>query len=156
MKALLLVVCMLASASLFAEATSSGSGSSYSDSSDSGLNVSSEIKAIKALLAKEQYKRASRKAQQVINQDWYNADAWNLMGFSQRKMGDYKRSRKSYARALKFNPEHKGALEYQGELYIKLGQIDKARTNQEKLIELCPNGCKQLDQLTKALAAATG
>lgn len=154
MKPIVLAICLLSPTAVLAAGSSGGnSGGGYSsDGSGSSLNVRSEIRAIKALLSKEKYRQASRQAQAIINQDWYNADAWNLMGFSQRKMGNYKKSGKAYARALKFDPEHKGALEYQGELFIKLGELDKAFANQRILAELCPNGCEQLDDLTAALA----
>lgn len=153
MKTFVFAICLLSSTAVLAAGSSGGNsgGGHSSDGSSSSLNVRSEIRAIKTLLSKEKYKQASRQAQAIINQDWYNADAWNLMGFSQRKLGNYKKSGKAYARALKFNPEHKGALEYQGELFIKLGEIDKARANQKKLTELCPSGCEQLDDLNAAL-----
>ena len=59
-------------------------------------------------------------------QTYQHADIYNLMGFSLRKTGDPKQAYTFYRKALDFNPEHKGALEYLGELYIETGQIDKA------------------------------
>ena len=44
----------------------------------------------------------------VTNQ---HADVYNLMG-SLRKTGDYKQAYTFYRKALEFDPEHKGALEY--------------------------------------------
>ena len=55
-----------------------------------------------------------------------NADAWNLTGFASRKLGDYTRSEAAYDRALAINPKHKGALEYKGELYLTLGNLEGA------------------------------
>jgi Flp pilus assembly protein TadD len=51
-----------------------------------------------------------------------HADVYNLMGFSLRKSGDMKQAATFYAKALDFDPGHKGALEYQGEMYAELGQ----------------------------------
>ena len=56
-------------------------------------------------------------------------DIYNLMGFSLRKSGDMKQAATFYAKALDFDPDHKGALEYQGEMFVELGQIDKAKVN---------------------------
>lgn len=83
-----------------------------------------------------------------------HADVYNLMGFSLRKTGDYKQAYTFYRKALDFNPEHKGALEYLGELYVETGQIEKARENVAMLKKLCPSGCEELEDLEQAIAAA--
>jgi tetratricopeptide (TPR) repeat protein len=85
-----------------------------------------------------------------------HADVYNLMGFSLRKTGDYKQAYTFYRKALDFNPEHKGALEYLGELYVETGQIDKARENVALLKTLCPDGCEELADLEKAVAGTAG
>jgi len=82
-----------------------------------------------------------------------NADAWNLLGFSSRKMGDLKAASKAYAKALKLNPGHLGALEYQGEMFIQMGDAEKAKANLAKLQGLCGN-CDEVRNLKKAMAAA--
>ncbi len=81
-----------------------------------------------------------------------HADVYNLLGFSLRKSGDMKQAATFYAKALDFDPVHKGALEYQGEMYVELGQIDKAKANLAKLVNLCPSGCEEREDLEKAIA----
>jgi tetratricopeptide (TPR) repeat protein len=83
-----------------------------------------------------------------------HADVYNLMGFSLRKTGDYQQAYTFYRKALEFDPEHKGALEYLGELYVETGQIDKAKENLAVLKRLCPSGCEELADLEQAIAAA--
>jgi tetratricopeptide (TPR) repeat protein len=83
-----------------------------------------------------------------------HADVYNLMGFSLRKTGDYGQAYTFYRKALDFNPEHKSALEYLGELYVETGQMEKARENVALLKKLCPNGCEELEDLEQAIAAA--
>lgn len=83
-----------------------------------------------------------------------HADVYNLMGFSLRKTGDYKQAYTFYRKALDFNPEHKGALEYLGELYVETGQVEKAGENVVLLKKLCPAGCEELEDLEQAIAAA--
>ena len=83
-----------------------------------------------------------------------HADVYNLMGFSLRKTGDYKQAYTFYRKALDFDPEHKGALEYLGELYVETGQVEKARENVVLLKKLCPSGCEELEDLEQAIAAA--
>jgi tetratricopeptide (TPR) repeat protein len=83
-----------------------------------------------------------------------HADVYNLLGFSLRKTGDAKQAYTFYRKALEFDPEHKGALEYLGELYVETGQVDKARENVALLKKLCPTGCEELADLEQAIAAA--
>ncbi|HVY51936.1 MAG TPA: tetratricopeptide repeat protein [Devosia sp.] len=80
-----------------------------------------------------------------------SADAYNLMGFTYRNMGNYDRAGQAYAKALKLNPKHTGALEYQGVLFIKLGQLDKARANLDKIKAICGTTCEPYTDLAKEL-----
>jgi tetratricopeptide (TPR) repeat protein len=88
-------------------------------------------------------------------QTYQHADVYNLMGFSLRKTGDQKQAYTFYRKALDFDPQHKGALEYLGELYVETGQIDKARENVTQLKKLCPGGCEELADLEKTIAEAS-
>jgi tetratricopeptide (TPR) repeat protein len=83
-----------------------------------------------------------------------HADVYSLMGFALRKTGDYKQAYTFYRKALDFDPEHKGALEYLGELYVETGQVDKARENLAMLKKLCPVGCEEMFDLEEAIASA--
>ena len=83
-----------------------------------------------------------------------HADLFNLMGFSLRKTGDRTQAFVYYQKALALQPDHVGALEYQGELYVETGQIDKARANAAHLKRLCPKGCEELEDLEAAIAKA--
>ena len=87
----------------------------------------------------------------VTNQ---HADVYNLMGFSLRKTGDYKQAYTFYKKALDSDPQHKGALEYLGELYVETGQVEKAKENVALLQKICPAGCEELEDLQEAIAQA--
>ena len=80
-----------------------------------------------------------------------DADGWNLYGYTSRKMGKFDKAKIYYDRALEIDPNHKGALEYQGELFIQTNRIDLAYQNLNKLDELCPNSCFELEQLKESL-----
>lgn len=82
-----------------------------------------------------------------------NADAWNLLGFASRKAGDLAAAAVAYGRALDIDPDHLGALEYQGEMYLELMQPDMARANLARLQDLC-GACEEAGDLAQALAAA--
>ena len=57
-----------------------------------------------------------------------------------------------YKRALEINPKHKGALEYQGELFLMHGNKEAAQANLAKLDKICWLGCDVYDDLKKAIA----
>jgi tetratricopeptide (TPR) repeat protein len=76
------------------------------------------------------------------------------MGFSLRKIGDYKQALTFYNKALDFDAVHKGAHEYLGELYVETGQVDKAKEQLAVLSKICPAGCEELTDLQHAIARA--
>ena len=82
-----------------------------------------------------------------------NADAWNLLGFTYRKLGQLDKSSAAYLKVLTINPNHLGALEYQGELFITTGKLDLAKANLTKLKGLCGN-CEEAQDLAKSLKKA--
>jgi Flp pilus assembly protein TadD len=89
----------------------------------------------------------------VVKASPKNADGWNLLGFSYRNHGDLKLADAAYDRALKLNPNHTGALSYQGLLYIKMGEVDEAKENLAKIKQLCGNTtCAEYVALNKALS----
>ena len=105
-----------------------------------------------------QYDKGIDLMKKVVAADPKNADAYNYLGFANRKKGDVKAAAVSYETALKLDPNHKGALEYQGELLLKLGKLEDVMKNRAKLQVLCPSGCAELSELDRAIAdqKATG
>ena len=89
----------------------------------------------------------------ITAEDAGNADAWNLLGFSHRKLGQMEQSGAAYLVALKLNPDHLGALEYQGELFLQTGQPDLAKANLERLKTLC-GACEEYEDLSRAISQA--
>jgi len=84
-----------------------------------------------------------------------NADALNLMGFCLRKTGQADLALQYYNKALALMPKHLGANEYLGELYVELGQMDKARERLAVLQGACGN-CSQEANLAAAIAKGPG
>src|SRR6266540_5150970 len=112
-----------------------------------------DLASVRAKIKAKDYKAALAELTPML-ETHQHADVYNLMGFSLRKTGDYKQAYTFYRKALEFDPDHKGALEYLGELYVETGQIDKARDNVALLQKLCPSGCEELADLEQAIAGA--
>jgi tetratricopeptide (TPR) repeat protein len=83
-----------------------------------------------------------------------NPDILNYMGFVSRKLGRYQTALSYYNQALALDPNHLGAIEYLGELYIQMGELDRARTQLAQLDTLCAYGCAQREELALWIARA--
>ncbi len=110
-----------------------------------------DLSAVRSKIKAKDWKAAVADLNGLIDKGIQHADVYNLLGFSLRNQGDTKAAQTYYQKALDFDPEHKGALEYQGELYVKLGQFDKAQANLTKLVKLCPQGCEEREDLEEAI-----
>ena len=99
------------------------------------------------------YQRALELFAAVVATDPDNADAWNLIGYSHRKLGAFASSLAAYRKAPALDPDHRGANEYLGELHLKMGDLPAARQRLAKLESLCGAGCTERDHLAKAIAA---
>jgi hypothetical protein len=64
------------------------------------------------------------------------------MGYALRKFSMLKEAGAAYQPALTLSPKHLGALEYQGRLFLTLGQVDS----------LCFFGCDEYNELKNAIA----
>ncbi len=100
-------------------------------------------KAIKAA----KYDQAIVLMKKVVAKEAKNADAHNYLGFAYRKKGNLKSAAHFYNIALKLNPNHKGALEYQGEMFLMQDKLNAAKSNLVRLKKLCPKGCEELEDL---------
>src|ERR1700680_2392734 len=112
-----------------------------------------DLTSVRAKIKAKDFKAALAELTPML-QTYQHADVYNLMGFCLRKTGDAKQAYTFYRKALDFNPQHLGALEYLGELYVETGQMDKAKENVVLLTKLCPNGCEELADLKKAISGA--
>jgi len=83
-----------------------------------------------------------------------HADVYNLLGFSLRKLGDFQTSYTYYQKALDYDPDHKSAHEYIGELYLETNRPEKAREHHAILVKLCPSGCEEREDLEQAMGKA--
>src|SRR5262245_50865986 len=115
-----------------------------------------DLAAVRAKIKSKDWKAAMVDLNAMLAAGVQHADVYNLLGFSLRKSGDYAQAYTYYRKALEFEPNHKGALEYLGELYVERGELAKAREHVSLLRRLCPDGCEELDDLTQAIAQSEG
>ena len=80
-----------------------------------------------------------------------DADIYNYLGFSYRKTGNLEKASQYYNKALEISPKHKGALEYQGAMFLTQGNLKKAQENLTKLQQICFLGCEEEKMLKESI-----
>ena len=134
---------------------SSTEGGGYSSKKDKKKKEFDPFESIYGLIRLEKFAEAheSLKFIRVLTPS-KEADKYNLLGFTARKSGDLNVAAEYYKKALEINPKHIQALEYQGELYLQLGEIEQAKKNLEKIKTMCWFICKEKKMLEEAIRLA--
>jgi len=80
----------------------------------------------------------------------------NLIGYSYRKLGDYKLSQVWYERALKADPNHVLTWQYYGLWQIEQGNRDQAEYHLSRIAAICGTDCEEYRSLAAALENPPG
>ena len=132
-----------------------GGGSYSSDGGDGGsyssVDKNPELKPAKRAISRKDYTTAMSELRAVLDQQPDNADAWNLLGYSARKTGDFSTAEAAYTKALELDPKHTQAMEYMGQMYLTLKQPEKAEKLLARLNSLCSFNCVDRDSLKAAI-----
>jgi tetratricopeptide (TPR) repeat protein len=75
-------------------------------------------------------------------------EAWNGLGYSRRKLGDYDGALVAYDKALALRPSYSEAIEYRGEAYLALNRVDDAK---QAYLDLYVGDRKLADKLLAAM-----
>jgi len=84
------------------------------------------------------------------------ANVANLIGYSYRKLGDYKLSQVWYERALKSDPNHVLTWQYYGLWQIEQGNRDQAVYHLSRIAAICGTDCAEYRSLAAALEQPPG
>jgi Flp pilus assembly protein TadD len=128
-------------------------GLSPAFAADTAPDPTAVLEEARAAIDAGDYSGAMASLTEVVAADPQNADALNLLGYASRKSGDMANAATYYEAALAINPSHFGALEYQGEMFVMLDQMDAAKANLAKLEAECAP-CEEFDDLSAAITDA--
>jgi tetratricopeptide (TPR) repeat protein len=84
------------------------------------------------------------------------ANVANLIGYSYRKLGDYKLSQLWYERALKSDPNHVLTWNYYGLWQLEQGNREQAEYHLSRIAEICGTDCYEYRTLAEALEKPAG
>ena len=104
------------------------------------------------LVAAGDYMAALPLLEKAVATEPGNADAQNYLGYNHRKLGNREKALEHYQLALQADPEHRGANEYLGELYLEMDDLPKAEDRLAVLDRACFFGCDEYSDLKKAIA----
>jgi tetratricopeptide (TPR) repeat protein len=77
--------------------------------------------------AQESYGSARGKFTEAVGLDPTLHEAWNYVGYTNRKLGNYDDALAAYDKALSLKPGYADALEYRGEAYLGLSRVPDAQ-----------------------------
>ncbi len=130
-------------------------------SSGSSSNVSNYNKAVKLIKfakkyekkgkvdkANKRYEKAFKLLLESNKKKPNKANTLNYLGFTSRKLGDFKNGEKYYLEGLAIEPNHIGINEYLGELYVATNRIDLAK---ERLEILKGCNCEEYQELKEII-----
>ena len=134
---------------------SAGTSSDSSGGSSDYTKAKNLIKAAKKYEKKGKTDKAQKryaKAQKLLLKSNeikpLQADTLNYLGFTTRKLGDYKKGEEFYLQGLQIEPNHNGINEYLGELYIATNRMEMAKERLE-ILKSC--NCKEYKQLKEII-----
>src|SRR4051812_42767417 len=70
-----------------------------------------DLAAVRAKIKAKDWPAAATDLRKLA-QAYQHPDVYNLLGYTLRNMGNYAEAKSFYGKALDFDPQHKGALEY--------------------------------------------
>jgi Flp pilus assembly protein TadD len=86
-----------------------------------------ELAAGKTESAEKKFRRALEHSRRATELDSTHYEAWNLVGFTSRKLGDYPSAFAAYNVAIRLKPDYAQAREYYGEGLLETGDLAGAR-----------------------------
>jgi tetratricopeptide (TPR) repeat protein len=99
--------------------------------------------------AEKKYKKVLERVENAVYLDTTYHEAWNLVGYAARKLGNYEKAFAAYERCLAIKPDYAAAREYLGEAWLEKGDVKKSRLQLAILEKMNPGSDE-----TKALRTA--
>ena len=103
---------------------------------------------------KEGFSQAREHFRTVVGADANMKEAWNLLGYTSRRLGEFEESLSAYDAALKLEPDYPEAIEYRAELFLLTGRLTQAREAYAVLQKSNPSYAGVLLESMRAWAAS--
>jgi tetratricopeptide (TPR) repeat protein len=100
---------------------------SYADGYDQITKAKKDLDSGKTKNAEKKFKKALEQVEHATELDPKYHEAWNMVGYCARKLGDYTKAFAAYEKCLSIKPDYAPAHEYLGEAYLEKNDPAKAR-----------------------------
>lgn len=124
-----------------------------SEEDNAWATTSTSLQTAQNLIQKQRYKKAIGELMRLKKADQQNANIYNLLGYSHRKLQKFGPAYDYYQEALAINPNHKGANEYLGELYLQTHRLGEAKKQLAILEKICSKNCEEYQDLLADIKA---
>ena len=104
------------------------------------------------LMRSGQYEEAIPFLNGALSDQPHSANLLDKLGYAQQMSGDLPDALTNLQKAITIDPDHQSAHQHLGELYLAMHDTVSADAQMAELNRLCPDGCKEKDALTKAIA----
>jgi len=145
------VVAVIAAAPALLPGAGAEAASTGNDDSSNSSSNNSDFDRGQQSFSNGDWQEAITYFKKAVAADAKNAEAYNLMGYSYRRMGEADPAFEAYAKALDLDPRHRGANEYLGQTYLLVGDTAMAQAQLAILKDLCGNQCKETVKLRNAI-----
>lgn len=112
----------------------------YAEAYDEIARADEALKGENPKSAEKKFKKALDRALRATELDTAYHEAWNVVGYSQRRLGRLDESIAAYTRCLRLRPDYAAAREYLGEAELERGEVEKAREQLAMLVRLEAEG----------------
>lgn len=103
--------------------------------------------------ASQAYANALKKFTRATELNAAMYPAWNYVGYTNRRLGNFEAALAAYDRALRLKPDYAEAIEYRGHAYLGLGRLSEAK---EAYLALYPANRKLAAQLLTGMQEWVG
>jgi Flp pilus assembly protein TadD len=103
-------------------------------------------------IEQNEWKQAAGYFTDATREDPKSADAWNMLGYASRNMGDFATAFAAYEKAIELDPRHAAAHSYLGVAYVQTNNLPKANEQLMKVYSICGRGCDEYKLLNSAIA----
>jgi Tfp pilus assembly protein PilF len=98
-----------------------------------------------------EWREARKKMKSYIRKNGKSAEAWTLLGRSYVAAGAYKKAKRRYDKALKFDPHFAPAYVGRGEFFEKKGRLDEAANDYQAAVLSDPNSLEARQALARLI-----
>jgi tetratricopeptide (TPR) repeat protein len=144
----IILFSLVAAGGVFASGSSGGTSTSSSTSVSTAPTTALDwYNTGYAAATAGKYQDGANAFQKAIALKADYAEAYNMLGFCTRKLGNAKQAIAYYEKALSLKPAFPEAREYYGEAYLQIGNLAKAVQQYVALVRTGASGAKNATEL---------